>query len=214
MKLIKKIKDYFGYLRFSFKYSIIWDKLYLNFMTNPVKETIYNEPIINAIEKYVNDFIKKNNIETINVSFDEINKNILIEGEKVVGRFIYTEKLKNYIANKLINNEPVTPFPIILTYDYGSNFNKNVPRIELTEKANIFTTIHELGHYDIFIKGNEQSEKLADYYLYPFLKENLPECFLWVLQISIKVKCDVELTFTKKEVYNYYKELNKICDGR
>lgn len=187
-----------------------WNYKYLKFAPNSIKgKNIF----IDEIQKAIKDFIKEHKIQVIHIPFVEMNKNVADKNNYAVGRFIYLEYQSNIIKEQLENKNPKLSYPIAIDVKVKNKL-LFLPRIELTEKADIFTYLHELGHFYIYLNGEEQTEEKANYFIYIFLKNYLPEFFLWVFQTSIEVYCKVKINYTEKESFNYYKQtLNFIKNG-
>ena len=164
-------------------------------------EILKNKKLLTYIENVAKELAKKEDIPIFNVNFDEINKNEVCEAYKAVGRFVYltSENILKY--NEIIeyykkNNEIV-------------NYNFKYPRIELTEKADVFVLLHELGHYFIYKNDEIQSEEKANEYIFEFFKEHLPEFFSWIYQINIEVRTKKITKYSEYKSYVYYLEYKK-----
>lgn len=197
MNILSKIKVkltffYYEYIKFEdFEYKYL--KIYKN------------EKLLEFIEEKALELAKKENLPVFNVSFDELNKDLEIkdENKKAVGVFRYIEKNKiasycNKIKEYEKNNGKIT------------NLSKDliVPRIEMTELGDVFTLIHELGHYFIYKREQKQSEPAADAYCEEFFNEHLPPFFKWIFQIDIYVRTKKDVKYSSSESYNYFKEYN------
>jgi hypothetical protein len=83
----------------------------------------------------------------------------------------------------------------------------SIPRIELSEKADVFTLLHEIGHYFIYKRDQEQTESAADAYCEEFFDNYLPEFFKWIFQIELQVYTKKSRQdFTTFECLKYYKQ--------
>jgi hypothetical protein len=155
-----------------------------------------NEFLIKFINNTAHDLAKSENL----------NVYILPSNEMVdcVGAFKYFGD-KNYTLYDKYKN--------ILNKIEGKEKYKSLPRIELSDNASVFTFLHELGHYFIYKNNGEQSEENADKYIYDFINEHLPPFFKWVFNIEIKVRSEIELEFTDKECFHYYKECWKFIES-
>ena len=158
-----------------------------------------NKYLLDYIEEKANELAKNEKIKIFNVSYDELNKYEKIEANKAVGVFSY---LKNGLENHYDS--------LIKEYEKNQIISpsKIFPRIEITEKGDIFTILHELGHYFLYKRNETQSEKSANLFVEEFFDNYLPSFFKWLFQIDISVRVNKERKFSKLECYNYLKEYN------
>ena len=98
------------------------------------------------------------------------------------------------------------------------------PRIELISEeeqdSRVMTFLHEMGHYFIYKKDEEQSETKADLYIPEFFETYLPPFFQWVFQCWITVygRKDPnfkEIKYTSEESFQYWNDYqnftNDVC---
>jgi hypothetical protein len=121
-----------------------------------------------------------------------MNKDEKDENKKAVGTFRYIPK-ESLIVNNIIGYRP---------------------KILLSEKADIFTLLHELGHYFLYKRDEPQSEYAADLFIEEFICEYLPPFFKWIYQIDIKIRSKKELNFSCVEYYTYLKEYEKWIENK
>lgn len=183
-------KRFLKYWKFR-TYIGLWQYKYLNFVDHPV--------LMKKLKEVAYKFARTYNLPVMDVPFDVMNIDEPDINEYAVAQFVYHKG----VAKEIITNSCDT-LPKPQHYYIPSKGFVTLPRIELSEKSDGITLLHELGHFNLYLKGNDQTEELADYYIYTFIKEHLPEFFLWALQISVKVRAKVEFEFTEKESYNYY----------
>lgn len=158
------------------------------------------------------DYIKEKALELANsegipiyfISYDELNQNETNEDEKAVGRFLYfknkTAKAQyEYILNTL--NSYKTPPKIDRKRDY--------PRIEISDRASIFTILHELGHYFMYKNEVKQTEEGANAYIEEFFDKYLLPFFKWIYQVELEVKCKKERNFSLIDCYNHNEAYKK-----
>lgn len=164
-----------------------------------------NTKLLKYIEKKALELCKSENLNVYNVLFDDLNNDLKITDEKskAVGCFRYIQKdkikasyynLKNLIEK---NNIDLNLF---------ENREYAIPRIELTDKSDVFVLLHEIGHYFIYKRDQEQSEDAADAYCEEFFDNYLPGFFRWIFQIEIYVRTNKKVRYTSLESYNYLKE--------
>ena len=157
--------------------------------------------LLNYIEEQVLKLSNTEGIKIFQVSFDEVNVDEPDMNKKAIGLFIYTKSKK--IISECFRKIETSKKTII-------NISKKpVPRIEITEKGDVFTTIHELGHYFLYKRDQEQSEFGANLYIDEFFDNYLPPFFKWIYQIEIKVIAKKELIFTDLDNYNHWNEYNE-----
>ena len=138
---------------------------------------------LNYIEEKVLELAKNEGIQIFSVPFDEMNKNEVDEDSKAVGKFIYYK-------DKQVTTYYETTFPT----RYG-NLTKNdlprekvLPRIEISDQGDVYTILHELGHYFIYKRDQIQSEAGANMFIEEFFENYLPPFFKWIYQIEIKIR--------------------------
>jgi len=153
--------------------------------------------LIDYIEEKVDKLSKNENIPIFSVSFDDINKDVINENEKAVGLFIYYKDNKKRAEHESI---------VKRLKNYKIPVCDTIPRIEITKKGDVYTKIHELGHYFLYKRNLPQSEASANMFIEEFFDNYLPPFFKWIYQIELKVRTKKEYNFTDKEAYNYYKE--------
>lgn len=184
MKFINKIIDYFRNLKKDSLKKDLWKYKYAYWKLNE------NEFLINFINKTAYDLAKSENLNIYVLPSDEM--------DGCTGCFRYFkdkdytlyEKYRKCLNDLNINYETYKPYP----------------RIELSENADMFTLLHELGHYFIYKNNGVQSEEAADKYIYEFINEHLPPFFKWVFQIEIKCYAGVDINFTDDESFEHYNE--------
>ena len=155
----------------------------------------------NYIEQKAKELAEIENIKIFHVSFDELNTDEKDENSKAVGIFRY---IKNEVSRSeydgLISN--IKKFRKI-------EDSEILPRIEISEIGDVFTILHELGHYFIYKRNQIQSEDSANLFIAEFFENYLPPFFKWIFQINIKVRTNKEREFSKCECYTFLKEYNK-----
>ncbi len=167
---------------------------------------IYNEnknenSILNKyIEKIAKEIAEIEGINIYNTPFDELNKDETNEDNKAVGVFKYI-KNEDLLEYKEIVNSYMKQHG---NWDFGKKYN--YPRIEITEKGDVYTILHELGHYFLYKRNIEQSEQGANDYIEEFFNNHLPSFFKWIFQINIKIRIKKEIEFSNIECYNYLKD--------
>jgi len=197
MKFIDKIKNYF----LKIWVNIFW-VVYNYKYFEPYQERVF----IDYIEKKAIELSDNEGVKIFSVPFDEMNKNETNDDEKAVGLFLYFKDDK-----------------IMAEYDTIARINKTLnittprervyPRIEISEKGDVFTILHELGHYFLYKRGLPQTEKDANLFIEEFFDNYLPPFFKWIYQIEVKIRGNMELKFTDLENYNNwnaYKKFSKI----
>lgn len=173
----------------SFKYKYIWLILY-------DKKVLFN-----IIEDKVDELAKNENIKIFSVPYEEMNSDVSVEKDKAVGTF-------HYQKSKKIREEHEELFQLmkkvkkLVRQDY-------LPRIEISEKGDVYTKIHELGHYFLYKREQKQSEEGANMFIEEFFDKYLPPFFKWIYRIEIKIRTKKELNFSSKENYLYYQEYKK-----
>ena len=177
-----------------------------------------NEEKLNSyIDKKARELATSEGVSVFDVSYEEMNKKDNKE-DWSVGLFIYyknKKKQKDYelLVQDLKNTyESIfkKPFEESIYYsDYSGRKNIN-PRIELAiDRAGVFTLLHELGHYFIYKKEEDQSEDKADLYIDEFFDEHLPPFFKWCCQIMINVRTKntkTKMIFSEEESFMYWKD--------
>ena len=159
---------------------------------------------LNYIEKKALQVAEEEGVKVFFVSFKDLNKG---KDSEAVGKFFYYDKkewkeeykseIKKRFGNISINNIPRKDV---------------VPRIEISELGDVFTVLHELGHYFLYKRQQPQSEKAADMYIEEFFDNHLPPFFKWIYQIDISIRTNKEYNFSPKESYKHwieYKEFTK-----
>lgn len=120
-------------------------------------------------------------------------------------------------ARELANNENVGIFSVFfdeLNKDEKIESDKAVGifrypnRIEISEYGDVFTILHELGHYFLYKRGLPQSEAGANLFIEEFFDNYLPPFFKWIYQIEIKIRGNMNLNFTTYEIETHIKEYN------
>jgi len=156
------------------------------------------------IESKIKQILEEEDILMVDVPYDEINKDhVGPEGEKAIGLF-------RYLKGNL-NDETYVRYMYLLSeidktkLDYKYIY----PRIEISEKGDLFTKLHELGHYFLYKKNVKQSEKAADYYIFTFFDKHLPPFFKWIFSIELEVYSETELKFSRRQIINFIKEYRK-----
>lgn len=175
-------------------YNCIDDLLITHKWFNEYKNRVF----IDYIEKKVIELAETENIKMFSVSYDELNKNVENENDKAVGVFFYFE------SKKVITYESLEPWYKILNKEVP--ISKVLPRIELSERADVFTMLHELGHYFIYKRDKVQSEPAANLFIEEFFDNYLPPFFKWIYQIEVKIRGNMELNFTVEECKEYWKQ--------
>jgi len=166
-----------------------------------------NLVLIDYINKKTREVLNKENIKIINVPFDEMNINEKIETNKSVGVFRYLKDESLIEYENMINEYKKLNINISDSETY--------PRIEISEKGNIFDILHELGHYFIYKRKGVQSEANANLFIEEFFDNYLPPFLKWIYQIEINVRSNKILKYTSLDNYNnyhkYIKNKNKLC---
>ena len=167
-----------------FKNLILKIYIFLKYPCIEYEHVLYynNKKLLDYIKLTALKVAELENIKVLNVNFDKLNENETNEYDKAVGRFVYP----NEYAIK--NNIEI------------------IPRIEITEKANEFVIIHELGHYFIYKRSQIQSEESADTYIEEFFEEYLPDFFKWVFQIDISIRTKKSMIYSVLQSYQYLKQ--------
>jgi hypothetical protein len=176
---------------FAFKYEFAW----LNLSIKNV--------LLDYIELQARQLAEKENIPIFNMSFEEMNIGETVENEKAVGKFIYYESKKVRKEHEELF-ELLKAVKKVIKKDY-------IPRIEISEKGDVWTIIHELGHYFLYKRNQKQTEEDANKFIVEFFDEYLPPFFKWIYRISIHVRSDKEYNFSVKENYKYYKDYKKFA---
>lgn len=196
MNISDKIKNFFKLIKCYFKFGIdSFDIKYL--YLNKYKDHI----LLDYIEKKARELANNEDIKIFSVLYDELNKDETDENLKAIGLFSY------YKSKKVCKYET-------LESEY-KKLNKNVPleevypRIEITEKGDVFTILHELGHYFLYKRDQVQSEAAANLFVEEFFDNYLPPFFKWIYQIEIKIRGNMGLTFSSLECYNHWEEYCK-----
>lgn len=162
-----------------------------------------NDPLLlDFIERKAMELAKNENIPIFFSSFEEMNKHETIEEEKAVGIFKYIGNEERRIQYE----KNVAKFKQI---NYTIPKTDVYPRIEISEKGDVFTILHELGHYFIYKRGQEQSELGANQFIEEFFDNYLPPFFKWIYQIEIKIRSKNDFSFTDKEIQKNYKDYLK-----
>lgn len=200
-KFIKKIKDWLLNLYLNIDGGLI-QYSYLDIYQPKRKE---NDFLISYIEKKAKELAEKEGIKIYFTSFDEMNKNETVEENKAIGTFRYL-KSENIVKYQNIVTDYVKKYG---NFDLPKDYI--FPRIEISEKGNVFTILHELGHYFLFKRNEEQSEKLADLFIEEFFEKYLPPFFKWIYQIDIAIRKKEERKFSSLECYFYYKDYKQFC---
>lgn len=159
--------------------------------------------LLTYIEKIAMQVAENEDLFVRFVKFDDLNKYELDEKQKAVGVFKYLKKDNQVLIleySSILEELKSKKLDIPDDYKY--------PRIELTEKYDVFVIIHELGHYFLYKNDQIQSEDSANAYIEDFFKSYLPEFFSWVFQINIRVRTKNEFKFSAYQSYLYYKEFN------
>lgn len=191
---INHMKKFLDFLKFSLTSPFVlyrYKYLYLD----------KNSNFLEYIEKIAMQVAEKEDLFVRFVKFDDLNKDELDENQKAVGIFKYLEK-----DNQELMNQYFSILDEFKNKKLEISDNLKYPRIELTEKYNVFVMIHELGHYFIYKNDQIQSEDGANAYIEEFFKNNLPDFFSWIFQIDIRVRTNKELKFSEYQSYLYYKE--------
>jgi Zn-dependent peptidase ImmA (M78 family) len=157
--------------------------------------------LLDYIENKVKELANKENIPIFNVSFDDMNIGVTDENEKSIGTFNYCKDSESKIEYKRILDQ----LKKCNLYDKRPK-NHILPRIELSEKADLYTLIHELGHYFLYKRNMNQSEQGADKFIEEFFDNYLPPFFKWIYRIELQIRTKKELNFSPKEDYMYYKQ--------
>ena len=132
---------------------------------------------------------------------------------------LYKEKVFiDYIeekARELANKENISLFSVsfselnkdeILENDKAVGIFKYPNRIEITEYGDVFTILHELGHYFLYKRNMTQSEAGANLFIEEFFNTYLPPFFKWIYQIEIKIRGNMDLNFSTLEIEKYIRE--------
>jgi hypothetical protein len=176
---------YLKVLGFSFKYD--YKFLYLD-----------QSVLLEYIEKIALDLAESEDLPVRRVLFDELNVNEVEEGSKAVGVFRYISGDAKHTHYSLVKSCKKLNIEVPDNMIY--------PRIELTEKSDVFVLIHELGYYFLYKREQKQSEPAADFYIDEFFESYLPEFFKWIFKIDLKVRTKKEYKFSSYDAYYYYKE--------
>jgi len=167
------------------------------------------EKIETYIEKKARQLADLENVKVFNVSSEEMNKNETDKNHWACGLFIYINDKKQRIEYEHIIRDYQKIY-------WGEDVGRELirPRIELSPISDVFTLIHELGHYYIYKKDEKQSEDEADFYIDEFFDEHLPPFFKWCCQIMVNIrtekirteKIQPELKFSDEESFMYWKD--------
>lgn len=160
---------------------------------------------IDYIEQKARELAETENIKIFSVSYDEINKGVEDENEKSVGIFHY------YRNKKVVTYESLENFYKLSNKSVP--INKVFPRIEMSERGDVFTMLHELGHYFIYKRDQSQSESAANLFIEEFFDNYLPPFFKWIYQIEVKIRGNMELKFTLEECKEYWKQYCEFRDN-
>jgi len=160
--------------------------------------------LIDYIEKVARELSESEGVKIFDISFDEMNKDRKYSN-KAIGVFIYLNP--NLSKEYLIEYQYVIDESKRLSQIIPSNLV--YPRIELSDIYDVFTLIHELGHYFLYKRGIVQSEIGADLYIEEFFNDHLPPFFKWIYQISISIRTNKEIDYTVEESFEYWKEYHK-----
>ena len=123
--------------------------------------------LIDYIENVARELAESEGVKIFDISFDEMNKDRK-DPNKAVGVFIY--------LNPDLNKEYLIEYQYVV--DESKRLSQTLPtnlvypRIELSEKYNVFTLIHELGHYFLYKRGIVQSEEGANIYIEEFFNDH------------------------------------------
>lgn len=186
-------------------YYIYLDFYYLGRIEYKYLEFNKNNILLKHIEEKALELCKYENINVYNVLFDDLNNELKItdENSKAVGCFRYLKKNKlissyNTLLNYIIDNN--IDLSLLENKEYA------IPRIELSDKSDVFVLLHEMGHYFCYKRYQEQSEHAADAYCEEFFDNYLPGFFKWIFQIEIYVRTNKKVRYTSLESYKYLKE--------
>jgi hypothetical protein len=161
--------------------------------------------LIDYVEKKARELAETELVPIYSVLYEEINKNETIEDEYAVGRFVYHKDKSNISEYYKLREKCIS-----LGIDVEKYPEKlPVPRIEITERAEVFTLIHELGHYFLYKRDQTQTELDANLYVEEFFDTYLPPFFKWIYQIEIKIRTKKELIFTDIENYTLWNDYNE-----
>jgi hypothetical protein len=201
-KIINEIKFFFKSISFIDKSITIDNMTYNNIDDLLITHKWFNEyknnVFIDYIEKKVDELAETENIKMFSVSFDELNKDVEDDEKKALGVFYYLE------SKKIITYESLEPWYKIINKEVP--ISKVYPRIELTERSDVFIKLHELGHYFIYKRDQVQSEPAANLFIEEFFDNYLPPFFKWIYQIEIKIRGNMDLNFTVDECKQYWKQ--------
>lgn len=199
MKIFNIIKEYFKSRKENLKINKDYDRYKHLFWE------LGSHKLLDFIEKEALKLAKEEGIDVFFSSYDEMNKYETIEEEKAVGKFLY-----------IGNNERRVRYEKSVAQLKKINYNlpkQDVyPRIEISEKGDVFTILHELGHYFIYKRNQEQSELGANQFVEEFFNNYLPPFFMWIYQIEVKIrsKTDFKISYDDgKERYKEYLEWSK-----
>ncbi len=187
-KIINEIKFFFKSISFIDKSITIDNMTYNNIDDLLITHKWFNEyknnVFIDYIEKKVDELAETENIKMFSVSFDELNKDVEDDEKKALGVFYYLE------SKKIITYESLEPWYKIINKEVP--ISKVYPRIELTERSDVFIKLHELGHYFIYKRDQVQSEPAANLFIEEFFDNYLPPFFKWIYQIEIKIRGNMD----------------------
>ena len=159
---------------------------------------------IDYIEKKARELADKENIKIFFVPFDEMNKDETDESNKAVGLFRYINKN---------NVEYIAKCSDVIKYHqkiYGDIAHKFLfPRIEISEKADVFVILHELGHYFLYKRDITQSELAADQFVEEFFDNYLPPFLKWIYQMEISIRSKKDIKYTGEESKQHYENYLK-----
>ena len=171
------------------KYEIFLNKKAIGkFVYHKDKHTNYD-----CFEKYRKEIYEKFDVNIVYKDLENLN-NILVNSllcKSKYKNFLTSEECKLLtLVNMYVNNKIPAP----------------IPRIEISEKSDVFILLHELGHYFIYKREQEQSEALANLFIEEFFDNYLPPFFKWIYQNEIKNRCNMDLNFTVDECKEHWKQ--------
>jgi len=172
-----------------------------------------NQKLMDYIESKIYELSKSEGVEVFILPQEIVNEKEVNRENWACGKFKYLNlkddvekeeyQRKLNLALNLIN--PTDPYFAVekrkITY----------PRIELISEAEqdsrIMTFLHEMGHYFIYKKNEEQSEIKADLYIPEFFDTHLPPFFKWVFQCWLTVYGrNEEIKYTSEESFQYWND--------
>lgn len=193
MKIFNIIKEYFKSKKENLKINKDYERYRHLFWE------LSSHKLLDFIEKESLKLAKDEGIDIFFSSYDEMNKDETIESEYAVGKFFY-------IANnerRVVYENNVAKLKKI---NYNLPKQDVYPRIEISEKGDVFTILHELGHYFIYKRNQEQTELGANQFIEEFFKNYLPPFFMWIYQIEVKIRTRKEFKISFNEGKEHYKE--------